>query len=113
MPPMPASKPIFLPCAAAARPVLATMRGSEVPGQRVLTPLQRVALGCLRAYKVLFSPLFAGSCRFVPSCSEYAAQAVRHHGLVRGCWLAFRRLGRCHPFGAHGFDPVPRPGRHA
>jgi putative membrane protein insertion efficiency factor len=113
MPPMPASRPTFLPYAAAERPALPTMRASEVPGERVLTPLQRAALGCLSAYKVLFSPLFAGSCRFVPSCSEYAAQAVRHHGLVRGCWLAFRRLGRCHPFGAHGFDPVPGPGRHA
>ena len=46
-------------------------------------------------------------CRFVPSCSVYALEAVEEHGALRGCWLAARRLGRCHPWGASGFDPVP------
>jgi hypothetical protein len=66
-----------------------------------------VALTAVRAYQVLFSPLFAGSCRFTPSCSQYTAEAVRRYGAVRGGWLGIRRLGRCHPFGGRGVDPVP------
>ena len=65
------------------------------------------ALLLLRGYKILISPLFTGSCRFVPSCSDFAAQAIREHGLAHGTWLAARRLGRCHPFCAGGYDPVP------
>ena len=67
----------------------------------------RGALVVLRGYKLLVSPLFFGACRFHPTCSTYAAEAVRSHGLLRGCWLAMRRLSRCHPFGGSGFDPVP------
>jgi uncharacterized protein len=66
-----------------------------------------VALTLLRAYKLLVSPLFIGSCRFVPSCSDYAADAVRQYGVARGSWLAARRLARCHPFCDGGHDPVP------
>lgn len=66
-----------------------------------------VVLAGLRAYKLLLSPLFAGACRHVPSCSDYAAEAVTTHGVLRGSWLAARRLGRCRPFGTWGFDPVP------
>jgi putative membrane protein insertion efficiency factor len=68
---------------------------------------QRGALRLLRLYKILLSPMFAGSCRFLPSCSEYAAEAVTRHGVVRGCLLAAWRLARCHPLGSHGLDPVP------
>ena len=64
-------------------------------------------LGFLRAYKILVSPMFAGSCRFLPSCADYAQQAVSSHGAVRGGWLAARRLARCHPLCAGGHDPVP------
>ncbi len=73
---------------------------------------QRAALGALRAYKLMFSPFYAGSCRFLPSCSDYAAEAVARFGVVRGSFLAARRLARCNPFGSHGLDPVPH-GRHA
>jgi putative membrane protein insertion efficiency factor len=66
------------------------------------------ALVLLRAYKLLVSPYFTGSCRFVPSCSDYARDAVLEHGALGGAWLALRRLGRCHPFGSAGYDPVPR-----
>jgi len=61
----------------------------------------------LYGYKILLSQLFAGSCRFVPSCSAYAREAVIEHGALRGAWLAARRLGRCRPAGAYGLDPVP------
>ena len=67
----------------------------------------RVALALIRAYKVLLSPLFAGSCRFVPSCATYSSEAISRFGLLRGSWLGARRICRCHPFGGHGFDPVP------
>lgn len=79
----------------------------------VLTWPQRAVLLALRAYKLLFSPLYAGSCRYLPSCSEYAAEAVARYGVLRGSWLALRRLGRCHPLGASGYDPVPPPSRPA
>ena len=66
-----------------------------------------VALGLIRTYQMALSPLFAGSCRFTPSCSAYAAGAIERFGVVRGTYLAARRLARCHPFGSHGVDPVP------
>jgi hypothetical protein len=63
----------------------------------------------LHLYKRWISPLFAHSCRFNPTCSEYAAQAVMELGWYRGILLSARRLLRCHPFGASGYDPVPGP----
>jgi hypothetical protein len=67
----------------------------------------RVALAALRVYKLLFSQLFTGSCRFLPSCADYAGEAVARYGVVRGGWLAVRRLSRCHPLCEGGHDPVP------
>jgi putative membrane protein insertion efficiency factor len=61
----------------------------------------------VRAYQRLVSPLFPASCRYVPSCSEYAAQALAQHGLARGAWLSLRRLLRCNPWSDGGEDPVP------
>ena len=72
-------------------------------------PVSALVLGLLRAYKLLISPLFAGSCRFYPSCADYMGEAIHIHGAVKGMWLGARRLARCHPLGSHGFDPVPRP----
>jgi uncharacterized protein len=66
-----------------------------------------VVLALLSAYKLLLSPLFTGCCRFQPSCADYMAGAVRIHGAARGVGLGLKRLARCHPFGGHGFDPVP------
>lgn len=65
--------------------------------------------GAVRAYQLLVSPLLPPSCRFLPSCSEYAAEAIERHGAVRGTSLALRRLARCHPWGGSGYDPVPQP----
>ncbi len=61
----------------------------------------------VRGYQVSLSPLLPASCRYHPSCSEYAVQALDKHGAVRGSWLAARRILRCNPFTAGGFDPVP------
>jgi uncharacterized protein len=73
-----------------------------------LSIAQRVLLGLVIAYKWILSPLVGGSCRFVPSCSDYARDAIVEHGALKGSWLAARRLARCHPAGAYGLDPVPR-----
>ena len=61
----------------------------------------------LRAYRRYLSPMMAPHCRYSPTCSAYAIEAVETHGPVRGSWLALRRVGRCHPFHAGGLDPVP------
>lgn len=66
----------------------------------------------IRAYQLTVSPLLGARCRFYPSCSHYALEAIERHGVCRGCWLAARRLGRCHPFCAGGYDPVPTPAAH-
>jgi putative membrane protein insertion efficiency factor len=66
-------------------------------------------MALVRAYQLTLSPLFMGSCRFEPSCSRYAMTALEQHGLLKGAWLAVRRLSRCHPLGGSGLDPVPPP----
>ena len=71
---------------------------------------QRLLLRVIRGYQLFFAPMYAGSCRYLPSCSAYAAEAIERHGAARGGALAVRRLLRCHPFGGHGHDPVP-PGK--
>ncbi len=66
-----------------------------------------ILIGFIRGYQLLISPVLPPSCRFFPSCSEYARQAVSKHGAGKGSWLSFRRLMRCHPFHPGGHDPVP------
>ena len=66
-----------------------------------------VLLVLIRGYQLLVSPLFPPSCRYFPSCSEYARQAVTRHGPLTGAWLTVTRLARCHPWGGLGYDPVP------
>lgn len=63
--------------------------------------------GLIRGYQLTISPLLPPSCRFTPSCSQYALEAVRRYGALKGGWLATRRLFRCHPFHPGGFDPLP------
>jgi hypothetical protein len=69
--------------------------------------MTRVLLALIAAYHRWLSPLLGPRCRFAPSCSSYAATAIATHGVVRGSWLAVRRIGRCHPFNRGGYDPVP------
>ena len=63
----------------------------------------------LRAYKTTLSPLIGRQCRYLPTCSEYAAQALKDHGPLKGSWLAVGRICRCNPFGGSGYDPPPPP----
>lgn len=69
--------------------------------------MRSIAIFLIRGYQWLLSPVLGNNCRFHPTCSEYAIEAIRTHGLPRGSWLAVRRIGRCHPWGAAGHDPVP------
>ena len=69
--------------------------------------MKALLLGAIRAYRLLLSPWWGGQCRFTPTCSDYAAEAITRHGSLSGSWLALRRLARCHPWCAGGFDPVP------
>jgi uncharacterized protein len=69
--------------------------------------MKSLLLGLIRAYRLLLSPWWGGQCRFTPTCSEYAAEAIEIHGSLHGSWLAMRRLARCHPWCRGGFDPVP------
>ena len=61
----------------------------------------------IKVYRLIISPLTASSCRFQPTCSEYALEALRKHGVLRGSLLSIQRVARCNPFGGSGFDPVP------
>lgn len=86
---------------------MSTKTGSDVSspaGQRIAA---RVLLLAVEAYRVALSPLLGGFCRYWPSCSVYAGEAIRRHGARRGALLAVRRLARCHPFHPGGYDPVP------
>ncbi len=69
--------------------------------------MKYLLIGFLKAYRAVISPLYGQVCRYHPSCSAYALEAVTTHGSVRGSWLAVRRLARCHPWAAGGYDPVP------
>ncbi|UCC86359.1 MAG: membrane protein insertion efficiency factor YidD [Anaerolineales bacterium] len=69
--------------------------------------MKYIALGLIRAYQRFISPLFPPTCRFEPSCSHYGYEAISKYGILRGGWLATKRISRCHPFNPGGYDPVP------
>jgi putative membrane protein insertion efficiency factor len=66
-----------------------------------------VLIALVRGYQIVFSPLLPAACRYYPTCSVYAVEALERYGALRGSWLAMKRIGRCHPFHPGGFDPVP------
>ncbi|MBI3444627.1 MAG: membrane protein insertion efficiency factor YidD [Magnetospirillum sp.] len=72
-----------------------------------MNPIGLVMRGLIRLYQLLLSPVLPASCRFTPSCSAYAMQAIESHGPVAGSWLGIRRICRCHPWNDGGYDPVP------
>lgn len=72
-----------------------------------MTPAAWLVSLPVRAYRLLLSPWVGHGCRFQPTCSAYALEALARHGAVRGTWLTVRRILRCHPWGGHGYDPVP------
>lgn len=69
--------------------------------------LTRLLILPIRFYQLCLSPLFPAACRYTPTCSQYAVEALRRHGALRGGMLALRRIARCHPWGGSGYDPVP------
>lgn len=69
--------------------------------------VRRILMGLVRFYRAAISPWTPPSCRYTPTCSAYALEALETHGAGRGSWLALRRILRCHPWGGHGYDPVP------
>ncbi len=69
--------------------------------------MRRLALKLIRGYQVAISPMLPPSCRYIPTCSEYGFEAIERYGIVKGGWMAIRRIGRCHPFAKGGHDPVP------
>jgi len=74
-----------------------------------MSPLAQVMIAVATLYRWLVSPVLGTNCRYCPSCSEYAIEALRRHGAAVGLWLTLKRMLRCHPWGGHGFDPVPPP----
>ncbi|MBU0596349.1 membrane protein insertion efficiency factor YidD [Candidatus Bipolaricaulota bacterium] len=69
--------------------------------------LARLVIAPIRLYQLVISPLLPQRCRFAPTCSQYAIEALRRHGLFKGSWLALKRIAKCHPLHPGGFDPVP------
>jgi len=69
--------------------------------------MRTILILLVRGYQVTLSPLLPAACRYYPSCSAYAVEALQRHGALRGSWLAMRRIARCHPFRPGGYDPVP------
>tara|TARA_Y100000996_G_scaffold397112_1_gene363876 strand:+ start:715 stop:957 length:243 start_codon:yes stop_codon:yes gene_type:complete len=61
----------------------------------------------IKVYQLLISPILRGNCRFLPTCSEYAIESLKSHGLIKGIILTIKRIARCHPWGGHGYDPIP------
>ena len=80
-----------------------------MPASLAATAVRRTLIAAIQLYRVTLSPWLGRQCRYLPTCSVYAEEAIERHGAARGSWLALKRLGRCHPWGGSGYDPVPEP----
>ncbi|GAB3692628.1 membrane protein insertion efficiency factor YidD [Spirosoma flavus] len=69
--------------------------------------MKSILIGLVKVYQAMVSPYFPNACRYTPTCSQYTIEAIRKHGALRGGWLGLKRISRCHPWGGHGYDPVP------
>jgi putative membrane protein insertion efficiency factor len=74
--------------------------------------LRKIFILPVRLYQYFISPWLGGNCRFQPTCSEYTIQAINEWGVLKGTWLGIRRISKCHPWGGHGYDPVPQKENH-
>ena len=83
----------------------------SVSWRSLVSAIRKVAalpfIGLIRFYQKCISPLTPPACRYTPTCSQYAIEAIRKYGPIKGCWLAAKRIARCHPWGGSGYDPVP------
>jgi uncharacterized protein len=73
----------------------------------ILRILSLPFIAIIKLYQLIISPFIGPKCRFVPTCSHYAVEALKKHGVIKGSWLAIKRIFKCHPWGGHGYDPVP------
>ena len=91
------------------RPVSLAMSEKRLPSPFSV----QVALLVVRGYQLMLRPMLSGQCRYLPTCSAYAAEAIATHGVLRGGWMGLTRVMRCHPFGGSGLDPVPLDSRRS
>ena len=84
-----------------------------MPARYAEAAVRRTLLAAIKVYQITLSPWLGRQCRFLPTCSAYAAESIERFGALRGSWLALKRLGRCHPWGGSGYDPVPEGGAMA
>jgi putative membrane protein insertion efficiency factor len=69
--------------------------------------MKMILIGLVKVYQGAMSPYLPGACRYTPTCSQYAIEAIQKHGPLKGSWLGVKRISRCHPWGGYGYDPVP------
>ncbi|PKG97901.1 membrane protein insertion efficiency factor YidD [Paraglaciecola sp. MB-3u-78] len=75
--------------------------------EKVSVALRKIPIGIIKLYQTVLSPMLGATCRFHPSCSHYAIDAITEHGMIKGCWLSIKRILKCHPLNDGGYDPVP------
>jgi hypothetical protein len=75
--------------------------------EKNISPLQKLLISVIRLYQIAISPMLGPRCRFTPTCSQYAIEAVKSHGVIKGSWIASKRVLKCHPLNDGGYDPVP------
>ena len=104
LPPSQLSHP--LPTASSRSSLRRFGKGTRIPRSKALDHMKHFAILLIRGYRLLLSPFLPPACRFQPTCSEYAEEALAKHGVFKGSYIALRRVGRCHPWGGSGYDPV-------